>query len=221
MAPGTPRRILAFGAHPDDIEIYALGLLLQLKARGWELCAVVATDGQAGLPDGAAPGVRREEAQTAAARAGMQLSMLGLDDGRLHDGPAEIDAARRVIANFNPDLIVAPSPADYHPDHRALSRIAEAACPVRTALIHSDTMMGVGFDPEFAVDIGAVFDEKQACLAAHRSQRPEMFFERLRVWSAFRALQTATPGVDHAEAFRVSRSFGRASVHALLTGVML
>jgi LmbE family N-acetylglucosaminyl deacetylase len=68
----NPPRILAFGAHPDDVEIYCLGLLLRLRAAGWEIGWAVATDGQAGLPAGGEPDLRRDEARKAGARVGVE-----------------------------------------------------------------------------------------------------------------------------------------------------
>lgn len=143
----SARRALALGAHPDDVEIYCLGTLLRLQSLGWQIGWVVATDGQAGLPPNAASGIRRHEAMAAAALVGVTPMLLGLQDGRLHDGTAEVAALRLAVDAFAPTLLIAPSPNDYHPDHRALSRLAKAVCPLQTALLLTDTMMGVGFLP--------------------------------------------------------------------------
>ncbi len=212
----TGQRVLALGAHPDDVEIYCLGTLLRLQQLGWQIGWVVATDGQAGLPADAAPGLRRDEALAAAARVGVVPALLGLADGRLHDGPAETAALRAAVEHFAPSLIIAPSPNDYHPDHRALSRLAQAVCPLGTALLWTDTMMGVDFLPEFTVDITATHDQKMACLHAHASQLTDTALVALSTWGSFRGLQQARRGVKVGEAFRSVPACGRPAVAALL-----
>lgn len=212
----TGQRVLALGAHPDDVEIYCLGTLLRLQTLGWEIGWGVATDGQAGLPAGAAPGLRRDEALAAAALVGVVPTLLGLQDGRLLDGPVETAAVRAVVDNFAPTLIIAPSPNDYHPDHRALSRMAQAVCPLGTALLLTDTMMGVNFLPELTVDITSTYERKMACLRAHGSQVSDTALAALGTWACFRGLQQARRGMKQGEAFRVEAACGRPAIATLL-----
>lgn len=211
-----PQRVLALGAHPDDVEIYCLGTLLRLQRLGWEIGWVVATDGQAGLPASATPGLRRAEALAAAALVGVAPVFLGMEDGALRDGAAEIDALRSVVDAFAPTLLIAPSPNDYHPDHRALSRLAQAVCPLQTALLLTDTMMGVGFLPDLSVDITPTFARKMQCLREHRSQLSDAALDALGTWHAFRGLQQGRKGVRHGEAFRTDPACGRPAMTALL-----
>jgi N-acetylglucosamine malate deacetylase 1 len=78
-------RILAIGAHPDDLEIYAWGSLCAWAAMGAELVLAVATDGAAGgqaKPDVLAP-LRAKEARAAAAALGAEPVLLGFPDGGL------------------------------------------------------------------------------------------------------------------------------------------
>jgi LmbE family N-acetylglucosaminyl deacetylase len=212
----TGQRVLALGAHPDDVEIYCLGTLLRLQQLGWQIGWVVATDGQAGLPAGAAPGLRRDEALAAAALVGVVPTLLGLQDGRLLDGPAETTALRAAVSAFAPTLIIAPSPNDYHPDHRALSRLAQAVCPLGTALLLTDTMMGVNFLPDLTVDITPTYERKMACLRAHASQVSDIALAALGTWASFRGLQQANRGMKQGEAFRVDAACGRPAIVALL-----
>jgi N-acetylglucosamine malate deacetylase 1 len=212
----TGQRVLALGAHPDDVEIYCLGTLLRLQQLGWHVGWVVATDGQAGLPAGAAPGLRREEALAAAALVGVVPTLLGLQDGRLLDGPAEVAALRDAVERFAPTLIIAPSPNDYHPDHRALSRLAQAVCPLSTALLLTDTMLGVNFLPELTVDITTSHERKMACLRAHASQVSDATLSALSTWASFRGLQQGRRGTRYGESFRVDPAFGRPAVAWLL-----
>jgi LmbE family N-acetylglucosaminyl deacetylase len=111
--------ILAFGAHPDDVEIYCLGLLLRLKSLGWRVGWVVATAGQAGLSPAGEPDERLAEMRLAGESVGITPTCLSLNDGELTDTPFSQAAVRAAMASFTPDLVITHHPDDYHPDHRA------------------------------------------------------------------------------------------------------
>jgi LmbE family N-acetylglucosaminyl deacetylase len=111
------RSLLAVGAHPDDIEIAAGGLLLSLAAASpgvrvhYLLCS--------GSPD------RLAEARAAAAAflpgAELSFALHSLPDGRLpaHWGTVK-DHLHEAAAAFTPDLVICPTPNDAHQDHRLL-----------------------------------------------------------------------------------------------------
>ena len=112
--------VLAVGAHPDDIEIGSGGTLLNLAATqpDLQLRYVVLT--------GAAH--RRLESRTAAHAfapgADVTIDLLDLPEGRLPAAWAEVkDALERVRQSCSPDLILAPSAADAHQDHRTIGEI--------------------------------------------------------------------------------------------------
>jgi LmbE family N-acetylglucosaminyl deacetylase len=112
--------ILAVGAHPDDIEIGSGGTLLSFAAsqRDLQLRYVVLT----GAPD------RQLEARNAARAflpsADLTIDMLDLPEGRLPSAWAEVkDALESVRQSCAPDLILAPSAADAHQDHRTIGEI--------------------------------------------------------------------------------------------------
>lgn len=115
-----PLTVLAIGAHPDDIEIGAGGTLLSLGLShpGLRLHYVVLT----GTPD------RQQEARAAARAfvpdADITTALHDLPEGRL---PAAWGEAKNVLEavarSCSPDLILAPSPADAHQDHRVIGEI--------------------------------------------------------------------------------------------------
>ncbi|GAB3871516.1 PIG-L deacetylase family protein [Dactylosporangium cerinum] len=115
------RSVVALGAHPDDIEIAAGGLLLSLPA-GVRVDYVLAT----GVP------ARQDEARAAAtaflAQGTVAFHLHDLPDGRL---PAHWNATKEIVeaaARLGvPDLVLAPSTDDAHQDHRLLGSLASTA----------------------------------------------------------------------------------------------
>jgi len=120
----APLSVLAIGAHPDDIEIAAGGVLLSLAARhpGLRVRYVLLT----GSPE------RQQEARVAARAftpgADLEVELHDLPEGRL---PAVWGQVKEVIEgaarSFGPDLILAPFPGDAHQDHRTIAEIVPTA----------------------------------------------------------------------------------------------
>lgn len=213
--------VLAFGAHPDDVEIYCLGLLLKLKSLGWRVGWVVATAGQAGLSPDAKPDERLVELQLAGENVGVTPICLSLMDGELTDTPVSQVAVRTALASFKPDLVITHHPDDYHSDHRALSQLVRQACGLKSALIYADTMLGLGCCPDFSVDISDHAAAKHQALSLHTSQKPDLFSDNLAVWEKFRAIQTFQKNVSRAEAYCFADSYHRGKVQRLLDAVII
>jgi len=116
--PGEPLSVLVIGAHPDDIEIGAGGLLLGLAGTRLQARYVVLT--------GTAE--RHREARQAARSflpdADLTINLFDLPEGRL---PAVWDRAKDVLeevaGSCTPHLILAPSASDAHQDHRVIGEI--------------------------------------------------------------------------------------------------
>lgn len=211
-------KILALGAHPDDIEIFMFGTMAGYAAQGAELTFAIATDGARGGhgDPGALRRARRDEATEAAGLLGVTPRFLDFPDGALVADAALIGALKALIGEVKPDLAITHAPNDYHGDHRALSdgvRIAASfAVPVR----HADTMGGTGFSPTHYVDISRYADIKAKAIRAHRSQDPERFLDGARTQNLFRAGQCNGEAGALAEAFRFEPAFPFADIRALL-----
>jgi LmbE family N-acetylglucosaminyl deacetylase len=114
-------RILAVGAHPDDIEIGAGGTLLSLAATRPELRAHVVV--LTGSPD------RQDEARNAAdaflPTAKLSVELHQLSEGRLPANWERIKDVLETVAREGgpPDIIFAPSAKDAHQDHRTVAEI--------------------------------------------------------------------------------------------------
>jgi LmbE family N-acetylglucosaminyl deacetylase len=117
-ASGMPLSVLAIGAHPDDIEIGAGGLLLSLAESVLRVRYVVLT--------GTAE--RHQEARNAAnafmPRADLAIELFDLPEGRLPAVWGSVKAILEGVArSCSPDLIIAPSPGDAHQDHRTIGEL--------------------------------------------------------------------------------------------------
>jgi LmbE family N-acetylglucosaminyl deacetylase len=124
LPDGRPPSVLVLGAHPDDIEIAAGGTLLGLAGRhpGLQVRYVLMT----GTKD------RQEEARTAARAftpgADLTVETHDLPDGRL---PAVYGQVKEIIEavarSLRPDIVLAPSAADAHQDHRIVGELVPTA----------------------------------------------------------------------------------------------
>ncbi|QYK41168.1 MAG: PIG-L family deacetylase [Paracoccaceae bacterium] len=211
-------KILAIGAHPDDVEIFVFGSLMAWRAMGAAVSVAVATDGAAGgqAPPDALRATRRSEAEAAAAALGTMPRFLDFPDGRLMADATLDRALREVIADLSPDLIVTHAPGDYHADHRALSAAVSQAANFAAPVLHMDTMGGTGFAPTHWVDVTAHWPAKCAAIRAHASQRPERFVALAERTAAFRAGECNAPPEARAEAFHFAPRFPFADIRMLL-----
>jgi LmbE family N-acetylglucosaminyl deacetylase len=198
--------VVFFGAHPDDVELFALGTLLKLKALGWRIGWVIATDGSAGNgdPDPALARTRKQEAQAAADLCGAEMVWLGFPDGELVSSDGAQAAVSQALRKLKPDLCITHHLNDYHCDHRAVSRFVTEACQLGAQLLYAEPMLGIGPQPDLIIDITDTFENKCAALEHHRSQSPAIMIRALDVWNGFRGIQLLTPGVRKAEGFMVS-----------------
>jgi LmbE family N-acetylglucosaminyl deacetylase len=210
-------RILGFGAHPDDVEIFFFGTLASAKAGGAEIGWAIATDGSKGGtdPPDELRAIRRREAKAAGALLHIEPIFVDFVDGELTTGREAAARIEAALLAFAPDLVITHAPNDYHPDHRALSVLVRDAARFRAPVVYSDTLMGVGFQPTMTVDTTAHVDLKRRAIRCHASQRPERFVEACEVWNRFRALQCNAP-TAYAEAFRFEPVYPFADVRALL-----
>ena len=121
------KRILAFGAHPDDIEFGCGALLLDAAEREAHLDLAVLSRGEAGTHGDRS--VREDEARNAAKMLGADIHFPSTaGDTRIR---ADLDTTllvAKMIRRLRPDLILAPSGhLNQHPDHRETSRIVRDA----------------------------------------------------------------------------------------------
>ncbi len=186
--------ILALHAHPDDIETLGAGTLALLAKAGHTVRIVTATAGEGGSavtgPEETAR-IRQAEAAASAALIGAEYRCAGLGDLAVFNDDASRRAVTEMVRWAQADIVITASPADYHPDHEAVSLLARDACfaasvsnyktgpsPALEGIPHLYFMdpiggrdrEGVRIVPHFGADVAATFAVKQAMLAAHASQ---------------------------------------------------
>ncbi len=186
----TPLQVIAFGAHPDDCDIRAGGTAAKWAAAGHHVRFVAVTNGDAGHQSqggGALAARRRAEAQEAGRRIGVEYVVLDNHDGELLPELKIREQIIRQIRQWKADLVLAPRPNDYHPDHRYTGvLIQDAAFMVTVPNVASDTpalrknpvfmyfedgfKKPAPFTPDVAVSIDDTFDKKVDMLDAHVSQ---------------------------------------------------
>lgn len=119
--------ILAFGAHPDDVELSCAGTLAMQVSKGYKCGIVDLTRGEMGTRG--TPEIRAQEALKAAEILGIGIrENLGFKDGLFsNDTDHQIEVVK-MIRKYQPEIIIANAPADRHPDHgRAAELIKTAA----------------------------------------------------------------------------------------------
>ena len=186
-------RIIMIGAHPDDCDEDGGGTAALFAQMGYAVKFVSVTNGDAGHQTlkGAELAKRRfGETQEAGKRLGVTYDVLDNHDGLLMP---TLDVRLEIIKKireWNADVVIAPRPNDYHPDHRYTGVLVQDAAYMVSVpdiapdvpalkknpvfLYYQDHFQRPNpFRPDIAVDITSVYDKKISALDAHESQMYE------------------------------------------------
>src|SRR5215467_8017548 len=189
-AQNQPIRIIAFGDHPDDCDLGAGGMAAKYSATGHRVKFVSLTNGDAGHQSMSGEPLakrRRAEAQEAGRRIGIDYDVLDNHDGKLLPTLEVREQVIREIRQWKADIVIAPRPNDYHPDHRYTGVLVQDASymvvvpslvPDAPPLAHNPVFLYYSdhftrpqpFRPDIVVSIDDVFDKKVGMLDAHVSQ---------------------------------------------------
>jgi LmbE family N-acetylglucosaminyl deacetylase len=160
-------KVLAIGAHPDDIELGCAGALLRHVAAGDEVTMLVMTPGEMG-PQGLTSRVREQEA--AAAVIGAKLMWGTFEDGNVPSGRDAVSLVDDIVNRTGADVIYAHAPNDTHQDHVATSLAALAAGRRMARVLFYQSPSTTSFNPTVFVDVERTLGDKLASLRAHWSQ---------------------------------------------------
>jgi len=202
---GETTRVVAFGAHPDDLEVGAGGLLARLAAQGVQVIAAVVS-----LPSLIAE--RTKEAVRGATILGAKLAILNPDkacrveDIPMHQIVAQMDT---LINDVRPDLVITHSAHDMHWDHSLVSRATVSALrrwPCNLLAYVSSYEMNAQNSTRTVgqcfADITDTIERKVEAIAAHQTQLAKMDLDSTR--DLARAMGRLA-GVQYAEAYEVLR----------------
>jgi N-acetylglucosamine malate deacetylase 1 len=185
----TPEKldVIAFGAHPDDVEIFAGGTLCSLSAAGHRVGVVDLTAGELGSRGSRE--LRAVEAAAAAEIMGvLHRENLGMPDGNIERSIKNRIGIIRILRSFKPAILLIPAPDCRHPDHPAAAQL------ITDAVFHSGLskvqiespdglnlephrpdhvlhyMQSIPFDPSLVVDVSHVWDQRMQAVHAYGSQ---------------------------------------------------
>lgn len=197
--------LLAFGAHPDDLEIGAFGSLFRWITR-FDVHLVLATAGECGLSGQPDRDRRLIESHKAAGVLGAELACLGLPDGFVRDDLATVELVDKVVRRVRPQRVLVNNLDDTHQDHRNFARAVLSATRQVPEVLLYETPGTTNFAPTWFVDVTDTIDRKRACLALHDSQAHRAYTAESHVYglAATHAARIGRPG-RYAEAFQVHR----------------
>lgn len=233
--------ILAFGAHPDDVELACCGTLMKHIEAGYTVGIIDLTRGELGSRGSGE--LRLVEAENSRKLMGAVVrENLGLSDGFFTHSKENLLAVAKMIRKYKPKIVLANALEDRHPDHGKGARLVSDAC-FHSGLIKID-IDGLDpwrpravyhynqdkyLEPDFVIDISPYMEKKLECIQAFSSQfftgneadnsepstpiSSKNFFEYVKAKDRTNARAIS---VDFAEAFNVGRTPGVGDLFDLL-----
>lgn len=178
--------ILAFAAHPDDVEISCSGTLMKHIALGYKVGIVDLTQGDLGSRGTIE--TRNKEASEASDLMGIQVrENLRMADGFFENNEENKLKIIEIIRKYRPDIVLANAIKDRHPDHARAASLVSDAC-YYSGLRKIETFFeGVNqvahrpkavyhyiqdkyIKPDFVVDVSEYFDRKMESIKVYKSQ---------------------------------------------------
>lgn len=201
----APVRLLVLGAHPDDAEFQAGGLITAYRRAGRSVKVVSVTNGAAGHHQMTPPELaRRRQAEGAevARRFGIEYAIWDFPDGALLPTLEVRARIIREIREYAPHLVLTHRTCDYHPDHRAVGLAVQDASYMVTVphvvpevpALREDPVVAYmndlftkpcPFQPDIIFDISSAVEDIVDMLACHESQVFEWLPYNLRLDATF------------------------------------
>ena len=231
MNTRTERKVLAVGAHPDDVEILCAGTLALLHARSWNVEFATMTPGDCGSTTRNRADIsviRKKEAASSAALLHGHYQCMECDDIFIaYDRPTLLKVIT-LVRQVKPEIVFTMSPEDYMIDHETTSAVVRTACfsagmknidtdgiepfPGIPHLYYTDPiegkdMLGRVIHPTTIVDISGTMGRKEEMLLCHESQRSWLMAhhgvdEYIESMKSLSSMRGKMVGVQFAEGFR-------------------
>ena len=208
-------KIMAIGAHLDDIEIACGGTLAKAIKAGHDIKILIMSKSGYTNKEG-----RVQRSNETAVNEGLNaLHTLGLKDIEILDFPTKDIPFRSDVVNaidvrmdkYNPDIIFTHHPFDTHQAHEGVAKATIAAARRKNTVFFYEPITPSGrsyvpFKPSLYVDIESTIDLKIASLKCHKSEYnkfgAEDWIEGVRCRCGFRGYEI---GKKYAEAFEILR----------------
>jgi LmbE family N-acetylglucosaminyl deacetylase len=203
-------KVLAIGAHPDDIELGCGGTLAAHRDAGHEVAMLVMTSGERGPTD---MGSRVQEQEDSAELLGAELLWGGFQDGAIPEGRACVDVIQEAIAHIEPEVVYSHAPNDTHQDHRATAQGTISASRRLERLCLYEGPTTTEFRPSVYVDIADQVEPKIDALRAHVSQVLKNGLVDLEAIEALARHRGFQARIRQAEAFETDRFVWRPQAH--------
>ncbi len=237
--------ILAFGVHPDDVELGCSGTILAAIAEGKKVGIIDLTQGELGTRG--TMETRYNEADTAATLMGVSVrDNLKMADGFFQNDEAHQRLIITAIRRYQPEIILCNAPEDRHPDHgRSAKLVSDAAflSGLRKITTESNGVFQQAWrpkyifhyiqdrfiQPSFVIDISSFFDKKIEAILAYKTQfnspstdEPQTYISSPQFLETVKAramMLGKRIGVQYAEGFISEKVLGVKSIDAFIQNV--
>ncbi|MES0489637.1 MAG: bacillithiol biosynthesis deacetylase BshB1 [Leptospirales bacterium] len=177
------KKVMAIGAHPDDVEFAMGGTITSMIENGYEVMILDLTNGEP-TPHGS-PEIRAKESKKAAHLLGVTRKTLEFENRFLFDNIDVRKAVAGEIREFRPDMLFVHYPDDAHPDHWAASILSMASrfygklskVDIKGERFFAPRIfyffsvhLRIAPVPDFCLDISQTFDKKLKAVLSYESQ---------------------------------------------------
>ena len=234
--------MLAFGVHPDDVELGCAGTLLASIAQGKMVGIADLTKGELGTRGSAE--IRMEEAAAAAKVMNISVRInLEMADGFFANDEANQRKVIKIIRRFRPEIVLCNAPEDRHPDHGRSAKLVEDACFLAglrkietvedgnnqeawrpTYIFHY--LQDRFLQPDFVFDISDFHDKKLEAIKCYKTQfynpelnEPETYISNPDFLEAIKAralMLGKRIGVKYAEGYITKKIIGINSFDSII-----
>ena len=196
-------RILAVGAHPDDVEIGCGGFLIRAAKKGHEVYMLVLTLGEASI--GSNDDREGEARRSAKAIGARKIWFGGFRDTELTTNGKLVNAIEDVVKKIKPDIVFTHCVNDEHHDHQATGDSTIEAARYVPNIFAYENPLTKEFVPKVFVDITEVIKQKVNLLSFFLSQKDKIYLKKEAIFglAQYRALQSRLENVRFVEAYEL------------------